>query len=84
MTDWKSLRTRLVASYSPKALPPNIQLPVLPDALMKFSEKASDPEADTRELSQIVETDAGLSCDLLRHVNSVVRDTINELTTLSV
>lgn len=71
MIDWKTVRTRLVAAYAPTTLPPNIKLPVLPSALLKFSEKAKDPEVSTGLLSRIVETDAGLSCDLLRYVNSV-------------
>jgi serine/threonine-protein kinase len=43
---------------------------VLPRAVIEFSRKSDDPSANPLELAQIIETDAGLTCDLLRHVNS--------------
>ena len=43
---------------------------MLPRALSDFTREAQNPNADPRELSKIIETDSGLSSELLRHVNS--------------
>jgi serine/threonine-protein kinase len=51
-------------------LPPDVKLPILPQAISEFTEKAADPNANAKELAKIVESDAGLTCELLRTVNS--------------
>lgn len=53
-----------------RGLPANLELPALPKAVTEFVERSRDPETTARELSSIVETDAGLTMDLLRYVNS--------------
>lgn len=70
MTDWNSLRKKLIGEGKQSPLPPTIKLPMLPKAVMDFSKKAEDPNATPKELSKIIETDAGISCELLRMVNS--------------
>ena len=70
MTDWKEIRKSILAENPNSLPPPAIKLPILPKALMEFREKAEDPEADIKELSRIIASDAGLSTDLLRNVNS--------------
>lgn len=70
MTDWTKLRKELIGEGKQCPLPPEIKLPMLPKAVMEFSRKAEDPESTPRELSKIIETDAGISCELLRLVNS--------------
>jgi HD-like signal output (HDOD) protein len=70
MPDWTSLRKSLLPEKAMSVLPPSVQLPVLPKALMEFNQKAQDPEVETVELSRIIATDAGLSSELLRQVNS--------------
>ncbi len=70
MTDWTAIRTELLGSHPKSVLPPTLKLPMLPRALSDFTRQAQDPNADPRELSKIIETDSGLSSELLRHVNS--------------
>lgn len=68
--DWEKLRKTIVADGTEAALPPSIKLPVLPSALTEFRNLAADPDVDTNRLSQIVASDAGLSAELLKNVNS--------------
>lgn len=68
--DWTELRKSLVSDEAKSAFPSSIKLPVLPKALLEFSEKAKDPDADIQELSRIISTDSGLSSGLLRRANS--------------
>ncbi|WP_417397741.1 HDOD domain-containing protein [Gimesia chilikensis] len=70
MTDWTKLRKELIGEGKQSPLPPEIKLPMLPKAVMEFSRKAEDPASTPKELSKIIETDAGISCELLRMVNS--------------
>jgi len=70
MTDWTKLRKELIGEGKQSPLPAQIKLPMLPNAVMEFSQKAEDPNATPKELSKIIETDAGISCELLRMVNS--------------
>lgn len=69
-TDWTEVRKTILPENSKSALPPSIKLPILPQALQEFQQKAQNPEADTGKLSRIISTDSGLSSELLRHVNS--------------
>lgn len=69
-TDWTALRKTILPENTKSVLPPSIKLPILPQALQEFQQKAQDPEADTGVLSRIISTDSGLSSELLRHVNS--------------
>lgn len=69
MTEWSAIRERYLGQKSDKALLPDVRLPVLPKAVMDFCRKADDPNADLRDLGRIIETDAGLTCQLLRQVN---------------
>lgn len=69
MIDWTALRKDLLKE-SKSMLPPTVKLPMLPRALMEFTEKAKDPEADPAELARILASDSGLSSSLLRQVNS--------------
>ncbi|GAB4144251.1 MAG: hypothetical protein Tsb009_15810 [Planctomycetaceae bacterium] len=52
------------------ALPPHVELPVLPQAAIDFSRRSQDPNVTVDELGKIIEKDSGLTCDLLKHVNS--------------
>lgn len=67
--DWSQLRQKLLGDKA-IVFPPNIRLPVLPVALLELSKKLSRPNVDMRELATIIEKDAGLTCELLKHVNS--------------
>ncbi|WP_298866179.1 HDOD domain-containing protein [uncultured Gimesia sp.] len=70
MTDWIKLRKNLIGDGKQSPLPSQIKLPMLPKAVMEFSQKAEDPKSTPKVLSKIIETDAGISCELLRMVNS--------------
>lgn len=68
--DWSELRESLLAPLDSAAFPETLELPALPHAVTLFLERSRDESADTRALAAIVETDAGLTFELLRHVNS--------------
>lgn len=70
MPDWKELRESILAENSDSVLPPSVKLPILPQALSEFRKKSQDPEVDAIELSRILASDAGLSTELLKTVNS--------------
>jgi serine/threonine-protein kinase len=70
MPDWESLRKSLLSEKTSSVLPPSVQLPILPKALLEFQNKAKDPEVETQELSRIISSDAGLSTELLRNANT--------------
>lgn len=68
--DWSKLRERLVPGAQPQVVPPRIKLPVLPTVVQEFMRLADNPNASQRELGVLVETDATLSCELLKYANS--------------
>ena len=68
--NWTALRQQTLGGAENELLPPQIKLPMLPHAVLEFAKRAEDPEAGPRELAKIIETDTGLTCELLRHVNS--------------
>lgn len=71
--NWTALRCSLLGEKNRSILPPRVKLPVLPLAVMKFSKKAEEPDVTPRELGKIIESDSGLTCELLRYVNSSAR-----------
>lgn len=68
--NWTDLRQSLIGKVPPVVLPPSLKLPVLPTAVIEFNRKADDPNVGGHELAKIVEADAGLTCELLKHANS--------------
>ncbi len=68
--NWKSLHAAALQDFALTDLPPTIRLPALPVAVTQFTQKAKDPDAKIKDLAKIVETDTGLTVELLRHVNS--------------
>lgn len=68
--DWATIRELALGQFALASLPPSIELPALPHAVTLFIEKSNQPNADLRQLAQVVETDTGLTLELLRHVNS--------------
>ncbi|MCA8988252.1 MAG: HDOD domain-containing protein [Planctomycetaceae bacterium] len=70
--DWSELRQQLLGNSKEIPLPPNFRLPILPSAVNEFTRKSSDPETSPAVLGKILETDAGLTVDLLQLVNSSV------------
>jgi HD-like signal output (HDOD) protein len=70
--DWKTLSANSVASVKAELLPTSIELPALPHAVTEFVQKAANPNFDVNELASIVEKDAALTVELLKHVNSAI------------
>lgn len=68
--DWTALREQGLKDFTLEVLPPTIALPALPVAVSRFIERSQDERASLRELASIVQTDTGLTVELLRHVNS--------------
>ncbi|HCS54877.1 MAG TPA: metal-dependent hydrolase [Planctomycetaceae bacterium] len=70
--DWSKQREKLLGNSQDLELPPNFKLPVLPTAVTTFTQKANEPDANVAELGKILETDAGLTAEILQLVNSSV------------
>lgn len=70
MTNWTALRRSHFGDEPRSPLPPRVKLPVLPHAAMEFSRKSQHADASPEKLGAVIEADSGLTCDLLRHVNS--------------
>jgi HD-like signal output (HDOD) protein len=68
--DWTAIREQALGEFSLERLPPTIELPALPHAVTLFLQKCEDPAIDMRDLAAIIETDTGLTIELLRYVNS--------------
>ena len=71
--NWSSMRRLLLSNETRSVLPPRVKVPILPIAVTKFSQKAKKPDTTAVELGRIIEADSGLTCQLLRHVNSSAR-----------
>lgn len=68
--DWKTLSETSVASVKAELLPTSVDLPSLPQAVTEFVQKAANPDFNVTEILEVVEKDASLTVELLKHVNS--------------
>ena len=68
--NWTAICDEALGRFTLAALPPTLELPALPHVVTQFVQKSNEEKATVRELAQIVETDTGLTLELLRHVNS--------------
>src|ERR1700733_5505533 len=68
--DWAAMRIEGLADSKMPAMPPTIQLPALPHAVTLFMERSCDETRSLKDLAAIVETDTGLTFELLKYVNS--------------
>jgi HD-like signal output (HDOD) protein len=68
--DWAAVRAEGLRDFSLSVMPPNLSLPALPHAVTRFLQRSADESVQLEELARIVETDAGLTVELLRRVNS--------------
>ncbi|MEX0718049.1 MAG: HDOD domain-containing protein [Planctomycetaceae bacterium] len=68
--DWRSVREQALGQFTIAALPPTLQLPALPHAVTTYLQKSEDPATPLKELARIIETDTGLTVELLKFVNS--------------
>lgn len=70
--DWAGILQEALGDLATAALPPTMNLPALPLAVTQFAQKSNDPKAEIKDLAKIIETDSGLTVELLKHVNSAV------------
>jgi HD-like signal output (HDOD) protein len=70
MIDWSGIRASMLGDSCRTDHLPKVQLPVLPAAVAEFSRKADNPHCRIDELAAIVESDTGLTFQLLRNVNA--------------
>jgi len=70
MIDWATIRAEGLSDFKLSVMPPTLSLPVLPHAVTRFMERSADDKTPLEELARIVETDAGLTVELLKRVNS--------------
>jgi HD-like signal output (HDOD) protein len=68
--DWAGIRSEGLSGFAMTAIPPTIQLPALPHAVTLFMHRSTDESTSLEELAKILETDASLTIELLRYVNS--------------
>lgn len=67
---WEDLRQEVFSTATACRLPPQVKLPVVPQAVVRFSHLAQHPDANIAKLAETLETDSSLTTELLRHVNS--------------
>ena len=68
--DWSKIVQTSLNKRPQLELPRRLKLPVLPQAVIAFTEIAEDPEAGPHELAATLETDASLTSELLKQINS--------------
>lgn len=68
--DWAAIQANALREFTLAVLPPTLSLPALPLAVTQFVERASNPDVQMKHLTEILETDTGLTLELLKHVNS--------------
>lgn len=68
--DWSSILDETLGEFTVDVLPPTLKLPALPLAVTQFIQKADDDNVDIKELARVVETDSGLTTEVLKFVNS--------------
>jgi HD-like signal output (HDOD) protein len=67
---WSELSTTAWELIKTQGIRSDIELPALPQAVTEFVDQSSHPDFDVPKLASIIEKDAGLTCELLRYVNS--------------
>lgn len=67
---WTAILDEALSDFSVAVLPPTLKLPALPHAVGQFVQKVDDPSVDIKDLAKIIETDSGLTTEVLKYVNS--------------
>lgn len=80
--DWASIREEAIKDFSLDILPPTLELPALPHAVTLFMQKSNEPDVTLEELAKIIETDSGLTLELLKYVNSAYVGMRNKVTNI--
>lgn len=68
--NWARLVDESLGQFTSPVLPPDMKMPVLPQAVTRFIQASSGPEVELEAIGKIIETDSGLTLELLKHVNS--------------
>ncbi len=68
--DWTGICNEGLDGFTMSALPPTVELPSLPHVVTKFLERSTDERTPLNELAEILETDTGLTFEILKYVNS--------------
>jgi len=68
--NWEELTEKSLGNVVDGQLPPWVKLPALPSAVTDCLQIAQSPEVAPSELAGPIQKDAGLTCLILRHVNS--------------
>src|SRR5947208_2293677 len=68
--DWARIVQTSLHTRRKLDLPRRLKLPVLPQAVIAFTETVENPEAGPHEMAAALETDASLTSELLRQINS--------------
>jgi len=69
--NWKQCRKDLLGNESFE-LPPEFKLPILPQAVSEFNRASNDEDVTIDQLAHILETDSGLTIEVLKMVNSSI------------
>jgi HD-like signal output (HDOD) protein len=70
MINWAKLRADGLSDFALSVMPPKLQLPTLPHPVTSFLQRSADESVPLEDLARILETDAGLTVELLKRVNS--------------
>jgi serine/threonine-protein kinase len=70
MLDWTAIRRKHVGGFEASRIPDGLTIPVMPHALIEFSQRADDPAVSSDDLARTIEHEGSLTCELLRYVNS--------------
>jgi len=68
--NWSRIRESILGERPGRSMLPDVRLPVLPQVISEFSKRADDPDVRIAQLAALVESDAGLTCQLLKIVNA--------------
>lgn len=69
--DWAKIVGDAMQNRPQLELPRRLKLPVLPQSVVEFTSIAENPDAGPQQLAAPIESDAALTSELLRQVNSV-------------
>ena len=70
MIDWTAIRNAYLSTSTDEIKLPDVKMPVMPRCVNEFSKKAEEPNCNAQVLGHIVEADSGLTCQLLKNINS--------------
>ncbi|HEY2252938.1 MAG TPA: HDOD domain-containing protein [Planctomycetaceae bacterium] len=68
--DWQNVLQTALGEVQFSGFPPQLALPVLPQAMTHLIQASTDPDGELADVERIVETDSGLTLELLKHVNA--------------